>query len=158
MNALPKKEDLVPYTGGMGWARYIPIPGEVLEWGLSGTALVIYCLLLERMNLSRKNGRRDEAGALYVNYTTESLAGSLGYSRSTVLRVLHELEQKGLVRRESQGKKAVRYYPQGLTGWEKAGGKQDRSAKPVEEAYKAPKDLGDLDWVLQEMAQNDASF
>ena len=64
MNALPKKEDLVPYTGGMGWARYIPIPGEVLEWGLSGTALVIYCLLLERMNLSRKNGRRNPACGL----------------------------------------------------------------------------------------------
>ena len=55
MNALPKKEDLVPYTGGMGWSRFIPIPGEVLGWGLSGTALVIYCLLLERMNLFEAN-------------------------------------------------------------------------------------------------------
>ena len=158
MNETPRKEDLGPYTGGMGWSRYIPIPGEVLGWGLSGTALVIYCMLLERMNLSRKNGRRDEAGALYVNYTTESLAGSLGCSRSTVLRVLQELERKGLLRRESQGKKAVRYYPQGLTCWEKTGGKQTRSATSAREAYRAPKDPGDLDQVLREMAQNDASL
>ena len=158
MNETPRKEDLVPYTGGMGWSRFIPIPGEVLGWGLSGTALVIYCLLLERMNLSRKNGRRDEAGALYINYTTESLAGSLGYSRSTIQRVLRELEEKGLLRRESQGKKAVRYYPRGLTGWEKAGGKQNRSARSPEEACRAPKDPGDLDLVLREIAQDDASF
>lgn len=159
MNETPRKEDLVPYTGGKGWNCHISIPTEVLSWGLSGNTLAVYCLLLDRMGLSRKNGRKDEGGTFYVNYTGESLAGQLGFSRSTIRRVLRELEEKGLLRRVNQGKKAVRYYPQGLACWEKAtGSRNHRSAKSPEDTNRVPTDPGDLDQVLREMAETDASF
>lgn len=47
---------LVRYTREGGLTNYLPLPRPLLELDLSGTALLLYALLLDRATLSQKNG------------------------------------------------------------------------------------------------------
>ncbi len=149
MTAETKIESMDLYSGQSLRTRHLTLPMDTFEWGLHTHALLVYSLLMNRMRLSRKNGWKDEEGQVYVNYSVKNMAEDLRLSQATVKRMLRQLEQGGYLRRACRGEKAVRYYLYFPTGWLGETEKQPRSQRPAE--TKPPMDLGDLDWVLEEM-------
>lgn len=73
-------------------------------WNVSTDAKLLYGILLDRMNLSAKNGWMDEAGRVYIIFTIEEIMGALGCADQKVQKMLTELEKKcGLIERKRQG-------------------------------------------------------
>lgn len=90
---------LVRYTRGGGLTNYLPLPRALLELDLSGTALLLYALLLDRATLSQKNGWWDREGWVYVRFPIPKLAAALGKGTAVIKVRLRELEEAGLIRR-----------------------------------------------------------
>lgn len=101
---------LRPYRGGRLQGRYVALPRNALTWGLSPCAVLAYALLLDRTELSARNGWADEAGETFVHYSMPALSRDLGACETTVRRVLAELEENGLLRRKGTNGKPVRLY------------------------------------------------
>lgn len=73
-------------------------------WNTSTDAKLLYGLLLDRMNLSAKNGWLDEAGRVYIIFTIDEIKSSLGCAEKKAIKLLDELEKKcGLIERKRQG-------------------------------------------------------
>lgn len=70
---------------------------------ISTDAKLLYGLMLDRMQLSAKNQWLDEKGRVYIYYTVKQIMNSLSCSNKTVTKLLHELEQSGLISREKNG-------------------------------------------------------
>ncbi len=70
---------------------------------LSPISKLSYALLLERYNLSLKNGWRDTDGHPYIYYPIINLAKILNISKPTSLKCLKELEAFDLIKRVRQG-------------------------------------------------------
>ena len=58
---------------------------------MTTTAKIIYAILKDRMELSRKNGWTDENGDIYLMFSQESIAELLGVNNSTAYRGIKEL-------------------------------------------------------------------
>ena len=58
---------------------------------------IIYGMLLERMELSRRNGWIDENGHVYIIYTNKELCEDLNYGHGKVTECLKELKDIGLI-------------------------------------------------------------
>ena len=142
----PGKENTVHSNGKVGGRGFVAVPREALTWGLSLSAVLVYSLLLDRVALYRKNGWKDENGQPYANYSLPHLAGDMKVSVSTVRRSIRELEERGLLQRTAEGGRAVRHFPMVPSSWIS---KKDSDPRPAP----IPMDLGDLDWVLEEMEQ-----
>lgn len=73
-------------------------------WNVSTDAKLLYGILLDRMNLSAKNGWLDEEGRVYIIFTIEEIKSSLGCAEKKAVKLLDELEKKcGLIERKRQG-------------------------------------------------------
>ena len=73
-------------------------------WNISTDAKLLYGILLDRMNLSAKNGWMDEAGRVYIIFTIDEIKGSIGCAKKKAVKLLDELERKcGLIERKRQG-------------------------------------------------------
>lgn len=73
-------------------------------WNVSTDAKLLYGILLDRMNLSAKNGWYDEDGRVYIIFTVEEIMESLGCANKKSGKLLDELEKKcGLIERKRQG-------------------------------------------------------
>lgn len=73
-------------------------------WSVSADAKLLYGILLDRMNLSAKNGWLDEAGRVYIIFTIEEIKESLGCAEKKAVKLLDELEKKAeLIERKRQG-------------------------------------------------------
>ena len=70
---------------------------------LSGDAKLLYSLMLNRMDLSRKNGWYDERGHPFIYYTQDDITDSLGIGHSKAFTLLADLERAGLILRVRQG-------------------------------------------------------
>ncbi len=70
---------------------------------MSYGAIIIYAILLDRMNLSIKNGWHDEMNRVYIRYKVTDLTDVIGKSEDTVSRYLKELEDIGLIERPRKG-------------------------------------------------------
>ncbi len=70
---------------------------------LNSDAKLLYALLLDRKELSRKNKWVDEYGQVYLLYTRDNLCEMLGVSRPTVTRAFKQLSSVGLIIEERQG-------------------------------------------------------
>ncbi len=70
---------------------------------LSDGAKLFYGMLLDRLELSVKNGWEDEAGRSYIYFTVESAAAQLCCGRDKVTGLFRALEEAGLIRRRRQG-------------------------------------------------------
>lgn len=70
---------------------------------LSPLSKQLYGILLDRVSLSIRNGWMDEAGRVYVYYTTKQVMEALSCSDKTATKMLKELEAIGLVERKRQG-------------------------------------------------------
>lgn len=74
--------------------------------GLSTDAKLLYGLMLDRMNLSARNGWYDGAGRVYIYYTLEEIQESLRCGHGKAVRLLAELDTEkgiGLIERKKQG-------------------------------------------------------
>ena len=101
----PNKDNLIDFRGGWPQGTFVPLPKESLTWGLSPTAVLAYGLLMNRAELSFRNGWLDERDLPFVIYPLDDLGADLGVSESTARRVLRELTDLGLVsRRDIPGK------------------------------------------------------
>lgn len=70
---------------------------------MTTTAKIIYAILKDRMELSRKNGWTDENGDIYLMFSQESIAELLGVNNSTAYRGMKELVKAGLIESKRQG-------------------------------------------------------
>ena len=95
----PNKDDLIDFRGGWPQGTFVPLSKESLTWGLSPTAVLAYGLLMNRAELSFRNGWLDERDLPFVIYPLDDLGADLGVSESTARRVLRELTDLGLVSR-----------------------------------------------------------
>lgn len=85
--------EVTPFCLNTGLTDFFPLPRRILELPLSSTAKLAYGVLLDRGTLSRKNRYANEAGEIYVIYTIERLARTLGKGTTAVKRCLKELEK-----------------------------------------------------------------
>lgn len=73
-------------------------------WNVSTDAKLLYGILLDRMNLSARNGWLDNAGRVYIIFTIEEIKESLGCAEKKAVKLLDELEKKAeLIERKRQG-------------------------------------------------------
>ncbi len=70
---------------------------------LSYGAIITYAILLDRMNLSMKNGWHDEMNRVYIRYKVSDLTDVIGKTDDTVSKYLKELEDIGLIERPRKG-------------------------------------------------------
>ena len=70
---------------------------------LTSDAKLVYSLLLDRMELSRKNGWVNSNNEIYLIYTKENIADILGISKRTVYKAFNLLEELELINQERQG-------------------------------------------------------
>lgn len=71
---------------------------------ISSDAKLLYGIMLDRMNLSAKNGWVDELGRVYIIFTIEEVKGALGCAEKKAVKLLHELENRcGLIERKRIG-------------------------------------------------------
>jgi len=89
-------------------ARFIKTPKDLFlnkcyKNILTSDAKLIYSLLIDRMQLSKKNEWVNENNEIYLIYTKENLAEMLGVSNRTVYKSFKLLEKVELVKQERQG-------------------------------------------------------
>lgn len=73
-------------------------------WNVSTDAKLLYGILLDRMNLSAKNGWLDENGRVYIIFTLEETMTALNCGDNKATKLYNELEKKcGLIERKRQG-------------------------------------------------------
>ena len=73
---------------------------------LSNEAKLMYCLLLERMSLSRKNNQIDKHNRVYIIFPVEEIEESLDVGHEKALNLLKELDDQsgiGLVKKKRRG-------------------------------------------------------
>ena len=88
--------------------KYYKLPACLLCSGLSPRAIMCYCILADRAELSRKSGDRfrDTNGDVYIIYPVDDLSVTLGTGSRTTRYALAELEDAGYIRTVKQGKGA----------------------------------------------------
>ena len=71
---------------------------------LSMAAKMLYGVLLDRMNLSMKNGWFDEENRVYIIYQISEIQDDLGFSKKKAMELLSELENFGLLQKKRRGR------------------------------------------------------
>lgn len=70
---------------------------------LSTDAKVLYALLLDRNNLSIRNGWIDSNGKYYQYFTIKEAMPLLGFGNQKIIKLFKELESVSLISRKQQG-------------------------------------------------------
>ncbi len=86
--------------------KFVRVPKVLFESrykNLSTDAKILYSLLFERMELSRKNGWHDDDGSVYIYFTLEEVCEVLGCGHDKATKLFCELENYALLRRKKQG-------------------------------------------------------
>ena len=65
-------------------------------WNVSTDAKLLYGILLDRMNLSARNGWLDEEGRVYIIFTIEEIKGALVIFRTHFEECLRMLTDRAL--------------------------------------------------------------
>ena len=84
-------ENKLPWWEGLDF-RFIRLPVELLDRGLSPAAMVLYGVLLGRLSLSGKNGWRDKEGEVFVCCTNREICRLLHCGHDKATKVLRALE------------------------------------------------------------------
>ena len=71
---------------------------------LSAESKLVYALLLDRMSLSQKNGWINDEGEVYLIYTREEAAKTLGITYKKTIAAFKELISAGLLAEKRQGR------------------------------------------------------
>lgn len=85
--------------------KFYKLPAALLQAGLTARAVLAYCILADRAELSGKGGERykDQYG-VYIIYRIEELAAVLGVGERTARYCLAELEDGGYIATRKQGR------------------------------------------------------
>ncbi len=86
--------------------KFVRVPKVLFEArykNLSTDAKILYSLLFERMELSRKNGWHDDDGSVYIYFTLEEVCEVLGCGHDKATKLFCELKNYALLRRKKQG-------------------------------------------------------
>lgn len=90
-----------------GSYAFFRIPKELIcgerYKNLPPDAALLYGLLLDRLELSRRNGWVDKQGYVYQIYPVKDLVEDLGFCKEKVCKLLSRLEQYQLLHRVKQG-------------------------------------------------------
>lgn len=70
---------------------------------LSAEAKTLYGILLDRMDLSMKNGWLDKQNRVYLFFTVQEIQESLGCGKNKAIQLMKELEKMGLIERKRKG-------------------------------------------------------
>lgn len=70
---------------------------------LSASAIILYCLFLERNALSQKNGWFDEENRAYIIYTRDQIMEDMNCSAPTAAKMVDELSKFGLIEKVRRG-------------------------------------------------------
>jgi len=71
---------------------------------MSTDAKLLYGMLLDRMNLSARNGWLDEQGRVYIIYPIDEIMSDMGCADNKATKILDDLEKRfGLIERKRQG-------------------------------------------------------
>lgn len=88
--------------------RYYQMPKSLFAYraysDLSLQAKVIYCILKDRMSLSRKNHWIDQNGDIFLMFQQQEIADILHVNKSTVCRDMKSLSSYGLIELSDQGR------------------------------------------------------
>ena len=93
--------------------EYVIFPEFLREFKISMTAKLIYSVI---MTEAMKGKMTDEQGRLYMEISTEKLAGQIGKSKPSVKAHLRTLSDVGLIERKPQ---TTRIYPKKPVSGEK---------------------------------------
>ena len=88
--------------------NYVMVPKDLIEnpryRGLTGDEMLIYSLMVERMNLSAKNEEFYYSnGGVFIYYPIREIMRVLGCSERKAARILRKLTDTGLIIRAYQG-------------------------------------------------------
>jgi len=88
--------------------RFYKIPKELCDnpcyrINLTSDAKLIYAMLLDRMELSRKNNWVNDENEIYLLFTKENISNMLGISETTVYKSFKQLKLLGLIKQVRQG-------------------------------------------------------
>lgn len=87
--------------------NFIKVPKQLINdeafADLSVNAKMLYGLLLDRMNLSMKNGWFDEENRVFIIYQITDIMNDLNMARATAVKYLKELVDFGLVEKKKRG-------------------------------------------------------
>ena len=103
------------YKGQEQAYTFYQLPKQLLKdkqyQAISLEARLLYCLFLDRMQLSQKNGWKDERGRVYQYFTIRQAQELLHFGHEKVCRLFAELEAADLIERRRQGQgRANRIY------------------------------------------------
>jgi len=88
--------------------KYVKIPKELFinkkYAHLNSDAKILYELLLDRMELSRRNGWVNEKGEIYLVLTRQEVMEMMGISDKTATKAFRQLKEAGLIEEERQGR------------------------------------------------------
>lgn len=76
-------------------------------WNVSTDAKLLYGILLDRMNLSARNGWLDEEGRVYIIFTIEEIKGALGCAEKKAVKLLDELDRFQFLDQFLRGKEQI---------------------------------------------------
>lgn len=127
--------------------------------GLSTDAKLLYGMMLDRMQLSLKNGWVDEAGRAYIYYKLESIQNDMGCADKKATKLLVELESKyGLIERKRIGQgKPTRIYVRNFAGILRGGRIQTRQKHDSRLVESTIQDSSKVRWNNTELNNTDIS-
>ncbi|MGN0552163.1 MAG: replication initiator protein A [Oscillospiraceae bacterium] len=70
--------------------------------GVSNEGKLLYCLMLDRLGLSRKNGWKDADGRTFIIFTREEASRTLCIGKDKTARIFSELERAELITQKKQ--------------------------------------------------------
>ena len=95
--------------------KYYKLPAELLSLPLTPRAMLLYAILADRAELSKKNELFTDKMGSYIIYRIEEICLTLGIGERTAKYALAELEDAGLIIRRKQGRtKPQKIYVQDL--------------------------------------------
>ena len=84
--------------------KYYKLPADLLTCGLTPRAILLYCVLADRSELSKKNELFQDKHGSYIIFKIEEICSVLGVGERTAKYALAELEDFGLIERRKQGR------------------------------------------------------
>ncbi len=117
---------------------------------LTSDAKIVYGLLLDRMELSRKNEWVNENNEIYLLFTKDKIADALGISNRTVYKAFNLLEKLELIKQERQGRNRPNRIYIGKTNADYSGNCKICRSEPAECAEQDVQNMQGSDTELNE--------
>lgn len=82
---------------------FYKMPKRIFEQKMSSDTKILYTLMLDREQISKKNGWLDKNNQVYIIFTIENICKLLGCGASKANKLLKEMEYLKLIIRKKQG-------------------------------------------------------